>query len=101
MSKSASQKDAWFARRKPVGHASHAMAPVHWKGWAVIIAFLVAIQIGGVVFMALAQQGALIQGITAFVALTVLGASGFLVALHAKGDTTRSVADYRKAKHIA
>jgi hypothetical protein len=93
-----SEKQVWFARRKPVGRA---LAPGSWQGRPVMVAFLIATQIGGLWFLTFAQRGAVVLGVTAFVVLAVLGACGFQIALHAKGDTTRTVAEYRKAKQVA
>jgi hypothetical protein len=86
----------WFARRFPVGNPRNAMAPVHPKGWAVVAVFLVAMLLGGLAFLLMAGAGQFAQGVVALAIAAALGGGWFLVVAHAKGDRTRTVADYRQ-----
>jgi hypothetical protein len=88
----------WFARRFPVSDRRNAFAPVHWKGWVASAAFVAALAIGGAAFAWMASRGYLIQGAIAFVAAAFLAGGWFIVVASAKGDRTRTVQDYRKAR---
>jgi len=87
----------WFARRFPVGDQRKAYAPVHWKGWAVSLAFAIVLTIGGVAFAWLGASGNMIAGVAVFVLAALIGAGGFISIAEAKADKTRTVEDYRKA----
>jgi hypothetical protein len=91
-------KEYWFARRFPVGHARSAMAPVHWKGWAMFGVFVAAMLVGGLGFVLSALNGGWLWGIIVFVSLTAMGAGMLLIAVNAHGDATKTVEDYRKIK---
>jgi hypothetical protein len=84
----------WFARRFPVGNPRNAMSPVHWKGYAVVAAYVTLLALGGVAFAWLGASGNLITGAAVFAAAAVVGASLFLILSSTKGDKTRTVADY-------
>jgi hypothetical protein len=86
----------WFARRFPVGSPRNAMAPVHWKGYAIVAAYVTLLVLGGVAFAWLGADGRLILGAAIFAAAAVVGASLFIGLSSAKGDKTRTVAQYRK-----
>jgi hypothetical protein len=86
----------WFARRFPVGSPRNAMSPVHWKGYAVVAAYVTLLVLGGVGFAWLGASGKLIAGATIFAVAAVVGASLFIGLSNVKGDKTRTVADYRK-----
>ncbi len=86
----------WFARRFPVGNPRNAMAPVHWKGYATVAAYVTLLVLGGVAFAWMGAGGQLIAGAIVFAASAVLGASLFIGLSSVKGDQTRTVADYRK-----
>lgn len=84
----------WFARRFPVGNPRNAMSPVHWKGYAVVAAYVTLLVLGGLAFAWFGASGNLILGGVIFAASAVVGASLFLVLSSTKGDKTRTVADY-------
>jgi hypothetical protein len=86
----------WFARRFPVGNPRNAMAPVHWKGYAIVAAYVTLLVLGGVTFAWLGAGGQLILGAATFAAAAVIGASLFIGLSSAKGDKTRTVAEYRR-----
>lgn len=86
----------WFARRFPVGDPRNAMAPVHWKGFAVAAAFGATLMIGALAFAWMGASGHLVQGIAVFAAAALVGGGWFVVVAQAKGDKTRTVADYKK-----
>ncbi len=86
----------WFARRFPVGNPRNAMAPVHWKGYATVAAYVTLLVLGGVAFAWMGAQGQLIAGAVVFGVAALIGASLFIGLSSAKGDKARTVADYRK-----
>lgn len=88
----------WFARRFPVGDSRNAFAPVHWKGWLASAAFIAALLIGGAAFAWMASRGFLVQGAVAFITTAFLAGGWFIVVASAKGDRSRTVQDYRKAR---
>ena len=90
--------DYWFARRFPVSDRRNSFAPVHWKGWAASAVFVAALTAGGVAFAWMGASGYLIQGAIAFAVVAFLAGGWFIVVANAKGDRTRTVQDYRKAR---
>jgi len=84
----------WFARRFPVGNPRNAMAPVHWKGYAVVAVYVTLLVLGGVAFAWLGASGDLIMGVTIFAAMAIVGAGLFIGLSNTKGDKSRTVADY-------
>jgi hypothetical protein len=86
----------WFARRFPVGNPRNAMAPVHWKGYAIVAAYVTLLVLGGVAFAWFGAGGNLIFGAAVFAAAAIIGASLFIGLSYTKGDKTRTVAEYRK-----
>jgi hypothetical protein len=88
----------WFARRFPPSDRRNAFAPVHWKGWAVSVAFVSALAVGGVAFAWLGASGQLVQGVAVFAVVALLSGACFIAVATAKGDKTRTVQDYRKAQ---
>lgn len=99
MSVTPPDRDAWFARRFPVGDPRNSMAPVHRRGWMVAGGFMAALGLGALGFFALALFGFLIAGILVFIAMALLGGFGFVLVAQWKGDRTRTVADYRNNTH--
>jgi hypothetical protein len=87
--------DFWFARRFPLGHPRTAMAPVSREGWIVVVAFIVAMALGGIIFILLALAGAFVLGLVVFVLLAAAGGGLFILLASAKGDASRTVHDYR------
>ena len=86
----------WFARRFPVGSPRNAMAPVHWKGYAIVAVYVTLLVLGGLAFAWLGAGGQLVLGAAIFAAAAVVGASLFIGLSSAKGDKTRTVAEYRR-----
>jgi hypothetical protein len=86
----------WFARRFPLEHPRAGMAPVHWKGWAVVGVFIAALLIGGAAFAYMAARGSVVQGAVAFGVAAALGGAWFIVVSQSKGDKTRTIEDYKK-----
>ncbi len=86
----------WFARRFPVGDPRNAMAPVHWKGYAVVGAYVTLLVLGGVAFAWLGASGQLLLGGAVFAAAAIFGASLFIAMSNTRGDKMRTVTDYRK-----
>ena len=87
--------DYWFARRFPLGHPRNAMAPVSREGWIVVVLFIAAMAVGGIAFIALALAGAFILGLVVFVLLAAAGGGLFILLAGMKGDSGRTVDDYR------
>ena len=88
----------WFARRFPQGDARTSMAPVHWKGFAVALAFAAILCAGGVAFAWFGASGRLITGAAIFALCAIFGGFFFISVAQAHGDPERTVADYRKDK---
>lgn len=86
----------WFARRFPVGNPRNAMGPVHWKGYAIVAVYVTLLVLGGIAFAWFGASGQLILGATIFAGAAVVGASLFIGLSSAKGDKTRTIAEYRK-----
>jgi hypothetical protein len=91
------QTEYWFARRFPLSDRRQSMAPVHWKGWVVSGAFLLALMIGGFAFAWMGASGYMVQGVVVFVLAALIGGGWFITVAQHKGDKTRTVEDYRKA----
>ncbi|MEZ5996275.1 MAG: hypothetical protein R3C25_11040 [Hyphomonadaceae bacterium] len=88
----------WFARRFPLGQMRSGMAPVHWKGWAVVAAFVAALAAGGLLWAWFAARGDNGRGVFAFALMSAGAALGFIRTANKKGDHVHCVADYRKGK---
>ncbi|MBC7770271.1 MAG: hypothetical protein H7124_15935 [Phycisphaerales bacterium] len=91
------QPEYWFARRFAVGDRRNTFAPVHWKGFAATAVFIVALLIGGMAFAWMGASGDLLQGAILFAVCAFVAAGWFITVATAKGDKTRTVADYKKA----
>lgn len=89
-------KEYWFARRFPFGDRRGAMAPVHWKGWAVSFLFVIALMLGGVAFAWFGAQDDLLKGAAIFVVVAFFATIWFIGTSQRKGDLVRTVADYKK-----
>lgn len=87
----------WFARRFPVSDRRNAFAPVHWKGYAASGVFVVALLMGGFAFAWMGASGDLVWGSIVFAISAIVAAGWFITVANAKGDKTRTVADYKKA----
>lgn len=94
-------KEYWFARRFPLRDMRAGMAPIHWKGWLVAVAFFAAMTLGGIVGWWLADHGQSTKGIVVFCAVAAAAAIGFIGVAHRTGDHVRTVADYREDRKRA
>lgn len=88
----------WFARRFPIGNPRSGMAPVHWKGWAVVAAFFAGMLAGAALAAWLISIGEPVRGVAVFAALAFGSGLVFVRAAHKKGDHINTVADYRGGK---
>ncbi len=88
-------KEYWFARRFPPSDRRRAMAPVHWKGYAVTLAFVSGLTLGGVAFAWMGASGYFWQGVVVFAIAALVSGGWFIAVATAKGDPQRTVADYR------
>lgn len=91
------ETEYWFARRFPAGDRRNAFAPVTWKGYAATAIYVAVLLIGGAGFAWISASGYLIQGLLVFSVAAMVGSVWFISVANAKGDKTRTVADYRKA----
>jgi F0F1-type ATP synthase assembly protein I len=92
------RNEIWFARRFPVGHPRNAMAPVHWKGFAMFGVFVATMLVGALGFVLSAMNREWMWGVIVFGALSAMGAGMLLIAVQMHGDTTRTVDEHRKAR---
>jgi hypothetical protein len=86
----------WFARRFPVDSPRNAMAPVNWKGYAIVALYVTLLVLGALAFAWLGASGDLIVGATVFAAAAIVGAGLFIGLSNVKGDKARTVAEYRR-----
>jgi predicted permease len=94
-------KEYWFARRFPLRDMRSGMAPIHWKGWAAGIVFLLAMLLGGAAFWWFGAHGSMVKGAALFVAVAAAATVGFIGVAHRMGDHVRTVADYREDRKRA
>ena len=89
----------WFARRFPLGNPRQGYAPVHWKGWAATLAFVLALAGGGAYFAwdALIEQN-FMQGAAVFIVAAFVGTAWYLLVVRANSDTLHTVAEYKEGK---
>jgi hypothetical protein len=85
----------WFARTRSASRGGARMTPVSREGRLVVAGFVAAILAGGVVFLLLMLTGNVVAAVILYAAVAILAGGGFLWAAVARGDTTRTVADYR------
>lgn len=93
-----SSGEYWYARRYPLGSMRTGMAPVHWKGWALTMAFVAALALAGALFWWFAQRDEVVKGVAVFGVSAAGAGLGFIRVAHIKGDHINCVADYRKGK---
>lgn len=88
----------WFARRYPLSHARGTMAPVHWKGWLVMLTY--ALSLGAAIFVLayFYRQMQTMEGVLAFVLISFVMTVWYFSVRRARGDRVRSVADYDGGK---
>jgi hypothetical protein len=93
-----SEREYWFARRFPLSDPRQAYAPVHWKGYAVSMAFVIALTAGAVGFAWLGASGDMFMGVMLFAGVCIVAGAWFVLTAKANGDPIRTVADYKKDK---
>lgn len=91
-------REIWFARRFPIGSTRSGMAPVTWKGWAVIAAFVLMLCFAAGVFGWFVYEGDTSKGVWSFIVLSAAGGLFFVRMANHKGDHIHTVADYEKGK---
>lgn len=91
-------REYWFARRFPVGSPRRAMAPVHWKGWVMSAIFVIALSVGGALFVWLGMNDRTVEGVALFGVVALVATAWFLLLVRANGDNVRTVEDYRKGR---
>jgi hypothetical protein len=91
-----SERDYWFARRFPLSDRRQSFAPVHWKGYAASLVFLLAMIGGGAAFAWLGANNDMFEGIVVFAIVALLAGLWFTTTAKANGDPIRTVADYKK-----
>lgn len=85
----------WFARLPNRGRGGARMSPVSREGWLVVAGFVAAMLVGALLFAALMFADHVAAAVITFALFALAGGGGFLWASVAKGDTSRTVADYR------
>lgn len=88
----------WFARRFPLGSMRSGLAPVHWKGWLVALAFVLALAAAAAAFWWFASNDQMMKGVATFAGLCGVAALGFIRVASKRGDHVNCVADYSKGK---
>mgnify|MGYP000004326712 CR=1 FL=1 len=91
------ETEYWFARRHPPGDKRNSFAPVNRMGYIATAIYVVVLLIGGVAFAWIGASGYLLQGALVFAAVAMIAGGSFIAIANAKGDKTRTIADYRKA----
>lgn len=90
--------EVWFARRFPLRSMRSGLAPVHWKGWLVVLAFVLAMGLAGAVLWWFVSTGQMMKGALSFAGLSGVAMLGFIRVAHKRGDHINCVADYSKGK---
>ncbi|MEJ0098149.1 MAG: hypothetical protein WDM84_09880 [Bauldia sp.] len=85
----------WFAILSRSGVGNPRMTPVSREGWLVVGGFVAAMLVGALLFVWQMIADHVAAGVILFALFAIIGAGGFLWASVAKGDRTRTVADYR------
>ena len=85
----------WFAILNRKGYGNPRMTPVSREGWFVVVGFLVAMFIGALLFVWQMFADHAAAGVILFALFAIIGGGGFLWASVAKGDRTRTAAEYR------
>lgn len=92
------EREIWFARRHPIGHHSRAMAPVHWKGWAISTVFMLVMLGAGGALLWYGLNNELFHGVAIFAVLAIVFGGWFTLVSRANGDHVRTAADYKREK---
>ena len=88
----------WFARVRSLSGPGSRMTPVSREGWMVVAGFIAAMLVGALMFVSLMLTDHGAAAVILFALFAIAGAGGFLWASIAKGDATRTAADYRRMK---
>lgn len=91
----------WFARRYPLGDMRPGLVPIHWKGWALIIAFVAALAADTALGAWFAGGDQAPRGILFCIILAFGALLGFIRVRNTKGDHVKCAADYRKETTLA
>jgi hypothetical protein len=91
-------REIWFARRFPIGSPRSGMAPVNWKGWAVVGVFILGMIAGGLAWGWFAHEGDMAKGVWTFIVIAAAGGLFFIRMANHKGDHVHTIADYEKGK---
>jgi hypothetical protein len=92
----AQPQEYWFARRFPLGDHRKAMAPVHWKGYAAAVVYMLALLAGGGAFVYFGVTDRLMLGVVIFTIVAIGAAFWFITTARIHGDPVRTVAEYYK-----
>ena len=85
----------WFARLSSRGRGGARMTPVSREGWLVVAGFVAAMLVGALLFVWQMVADHVALAVVLFALFAVAGGGGFLWASVARGDFTRTAADYR------
>lgn len=88
----------WFARRYPLGHARGTMAPVHWKGWVVMLTYALGLTAALFTLAYFYRQMETMEGVLGFVLISFVFTVWYFSVRRMRGDPIRSVADYDGGK---
>ena len=88
----------WFAKLSNRGVGNPRMTPVSREGWLVVGGFVAAMLVGALLFVWQMIADHVAAGVILFALFAVIGAGGFLWASVARGDKTRTAADYRRMR---
>ena len=100
MKKEEPKIEYWFARRFPLSNPRQSMAPVHWKGWVVVLGFIACMLLGAGAFAWFAAHFEFVKGIALFVLAAFVGGIWFISVARMRGDRIRSIRDYQGGKPI-
>lgn len=85
----------WFAILNRKGYGNPRMTPVSREGWLVVAGFVAAMLVGALLFAWLMAQDHVAAGVILFAVFAFGGGAGFIWASVAKGDRSRTAAEYR------
>jgi hypothetical protein len=88
----------WFARRYPLSSPRRAMAPVHWKGWLVMLSYALGLVLALVVAGYFYEQMDVVKGALGFVLIVFVMTMWYFSVRRMRGERIRSVADYDGGK---
>jgi hypothetical protein len=85
----------WLARLSSRGVGGGRISPVSREGWLVVAGFVASVLVGALLFAGLMLTDHVASAVIVFALFAIAASSGSLWASVAKGDTTRTVAEYR------